>query len=124
MAPSARPVALTVLVVAAFVGGAASSPRVFARASQPPDMVQLAPGAAVQLATPPFLVQGKRYEFTWSGGGPAQTYLVKSIRPDGWILVDVADETLRPDQYIPGDFPQRWLHVGMAISIQQMRDLP
>lgn len=100
----------------------AASPNAPARPAG--DVVQLAPGAAIALATPPFLAVGKRYAFTWSGGGPAQTYTVKALRPDGWIQVEVADETIRTDQYIPGDFPVRWLNVGMAISIQEMRALP
>jgi hypothetical protein len=123
MARLVRPVGFFTAILAVLAAGVALSARAPGTA-QAPDTVQLAPGAAVQLATPPFLAQGKRYAFTWPGGGPAQTYLVKTIRPDGWVLVDAADETLRPDQYVPGEFPQRWLHVGMAISIQEMRDLP
>lgn len=87
-------------------------------------VVRLAAGTAVNLATPSFLIKGKRYAFTWAGGGPAQTYSVKEIAPDGWILVEVADEITRPDLYIPGEFPLRWLHVGLAVSIQEMRPLP
>ena len=86
--------------------------------------VGLVPGTTVHLATPPFIQQGKRYAFTWASGGPAQTYAVKEIRPDGWILVEVADEITRPDLYIPGEFPTRWLHVGLAVSVQEMRPLP
>ena len=88
------------------------------------DVVSLADGSAVHLATPAFLQVGKRYAFTWSGGGPAQTFMVKAKRGDGWILVEVAEETLKPELYIPGEFPTRWLHVGLAISIQEMRPLP
>jgi hypothetical protein len=87
-------------------------------------VVGLAAGSAVNLATPSFLVKGKRYAFTWAGGGPAQTYTVKDIASDGWILVEVAEEITRPDLYIPGEFPLRWLHVGLAISVQEMRPLP
>ena len=87
------------------------------------DVVQLAAGSVVQIATPPFLTAGKRYAFTWPGGGPPQTYTVKSVRPDGWILVDVADENTNPALYVPGEFPTRWLHVGLAVSIQEMRPL-
>jgi hypothetical protein len=87
-------------------------------------VVGLAHGTVVNLATPTFLQQGKRYAFTWAGGGPAQTYAVKEVRPDGWILVEVADEVTRPDLYIPGEFPLRWLHVGLAVSVQEMRPLP
>jgi hypothetical protein len=86
--------------------------------------VGLAPGTAVNLATPSFLAKGKRYAFTWAGGGPAQTYAVKELLPNGWVLVEVADEVTRPDLYIPGEFPTRWLNVGLAVSIQEMRPLP
>ena len=88
------------------------------------DTVSLAPGGAVHLATPTFLKVGKRYAFTWAGGGPPQTFSVKVLRDDGWILVEVADETIKPELYIPGEFPTRWLHVGLAVSIQEMRPLP
>lgn len=88
------------------------------------DVVSLAPGSSIHLATPEFLQVGKRYAFTWSGGGPPQTFLVKQKRDDGWILVEVADETIKPELYIPGEFPTRWLHVGLAVSIQEMRPLP
>jgi hypothetical protein len=88
------------------------------------DVVSLAMGSAVHLATPAFLKVGKRYAFTWAGGGPPQTFTVKVLRDDGWILVEVADETIKPELYIPGEFPTRWLHVGMAVSIQEMRALP
>ena len=64
---------------------------------------------------------GKRYAFTWSGGGPAQTYTVKSVRTDGWVLVDVAEETVNPALLVPGEYPTRWLNVALAISIQEMR---
>jgi hypothetical protein len=87
-------------------------------------IVHLAPGTAVTLATPAFLQQGKRYAITWAGGGTAQTYAVKLVRPHGGVLVEVADEVTRPDLYIPGEFPLRWLHVGLAVSIQEMRPLP
>jgi hypothetical protein len=73
------------------------------------------------LETPSFVQAGKRYAFTWSGGGPAQTYTVKSVRSDGWVLVDVAEETINPAFLVPGDFPTRWLNVALAISIQEMR---
>ena len=90
------------------------------------DTVTLAAGSAVHLATPTFLKVGKRYAFTWPGGGPPQTFIVKSMGDGtpGWILVEVADETIRPELYIPGEFPTRWLHVGLALSIQEMRPLP
>jgi hypothetical protein len=88
------------------------------------DIVTLSSDSSVHLATPAFLQIGKRYAFTWAGGGPPQTFLVKQRRDDGWVLVEVADETIKPELYIPGEFPTRWLHVGMAVSIQEMRPLP
>ena len=87
------------------------------------DVVSLSPGSTIHLATPAFIKVGTRYSFTWPGGGPAQTYMVKQIRDDGWILVDVADEITRPELFVPGEFPSRWLHVALAISIQEMRPL-
>jgi hypothetical protein len=95
-------------------------PAVSARSA---DIVQLASGSAVHLATPPFLQVGRRYAFTWPGGGPPQTYIVKALSQDGWILVDVADENTNPAFYVPGEFPTRWLHVGLAMSIQEMRPI-
>jgi hypothetical protein len=71
--------------------------------------------------TPSFVQAGKRYAFTWSGGGPAQTYTVKAVRSDGWVLVDVAEETINPAFLVPGEFPKRWLNVALAISVQEMR---
>lgn len=71
--------------------------------------------------TPSFVQAGKRYAFTWSGGGPAQTYTVKLVRPDGWVLVDVAEENINPAFLVSGEFPTRWLNVSLAISIQEMR---
>jgi hypothetical protein len=88
------------------------------------EVVRLADGTAIAFATPPFIQVGKRYAFTWPGGGPAQTYTVKSIRTDGWILVDVAEENVDPAFLVPGQTPTRWLHAGLAISIQEMRPLP
>jgi len=71
--------------------------------------------------TPSFVQVGRRYAFTWSGGGPAQTYNVKAVRTDGWVLVDVAEETVNPAFLVPGEYPTRWLNVALAISIQEMR---
>lgn len=88
------------------------------------DIVSLSPGTAVHLATPPFLKIGTRYAFTWPGGGPPQTFTIKQIRPDGWVMVEVADENTRLDLYVPGEFPTRWLHAALAVSIQEMRALP
>jgi hypothetical protein len=121
--PSRFVVALVVLmsVAAATVVELWRSPEVHASSG---DVVTLANGSAVHLATPAFLRPGKRYAFTWPGGGPPQTFLVKSMRDDGWILVEVADETIKPELYVPGEFPTRWLHVGLAVSIQEMRALP
>jgi hypothetical protein len=87
------------------------------------DTVSLAPGSTIALTTPAFIQAGKRYAFTWPGGGPPQTYTVKMIRPDGWILVDVAEENVDPAFLVPGQTPARWLHVGIAVSIQEMRPL-
>jgi hypothetical protein len=126
MAPVSRPrlvVAFAVLVSVAAGAAVAGLCTPAVRASSG-DTVTLATGSAVHLATPPFLRVGKRYAFTWPGGGPPQTFTVKTLRDDGWILVEVADETIRPELYIPGEFPTRWLHVGVAVSIQEMRALP
>lgn len=88
------------------------------------ETMSLASGSVISLGTPGFVVAGKRYAFTWAGGGPAQTYTVKTMRPDGWVLVEVADENTNLIYTVPGDFPTRWLNVGMAISIQEMRPHP
>jgi hypothetical protein len=125
MAPVRLPrfaVALVVLVSVA-TGTVLAGWRTPAVHASSVDTVTLAPGAAVHLATPTFLRVGKRYAFTWPGGGPPQTFTIKSLRDDGWILVEVADETIKPELYIPGEFPTRWLHVGLAVSIQEMRPL-
>jgi hypothetical protein len=88
------------------------------------ETVTLADGSAVALATPPFLQVGKRYAFTWPGGGPPQTHTIKSIRKDGWVEVLVAEENVDPAFLVPGQTPSRWLHVGLAVSVQEMRPLP
>jgi hypothetical protein len=88
------------------------------------ETVSLAEGSAVALATPPFLQIGKRYAFTWPGGGPPQTHTIKSIRKDGWVEVLVAEENVDPAFLVPGQTPSRWLHVGLAVSVQEMRPLP
>ena len=85
------------------------------------DVVRLASGSVVSLRTPQFVDVGKRYAFTWAGGGPAQTYTVKAKRDDGWVLVEVADENTNPIYFVPGDLPTRWLNIATAISIQEMR---
>ena len=85
------------------------------------ETVYLASGSVISLRTPEIVQVGKRYAFTWAGGGPAQTYVVKSKRDDGWVLVEVADENTNPVYFVPGDLPTRWLNVATAISIQEMR---
>ena len=121
-----RPVVALVVFVSVAAGVAVAGWRSFAVQVQasPADVVSLATGSAVHLATPPFLKVGTRYAFTWAGGGPPQTFSIKAKRDDGWILVEVADETIKPEYYVPGEFPTRWLHVGLAVSIQEMRALP
>jgi hypothetical protein len=84
---------------------------------------EIDPGDPVSFATPEFIQVGKRYAFTWPGGGPPQTYTVKSKRRDGWIAVEVADDNTDLAFYVQGQLPIMWLHVGMAISIQEMRPL-
>jgi hypothetical protein len=88
------------------------------------ETVRLAPGATVALTTPTFLQTGKRYAFTWPGGGPPQTFTVKEIRGDGWILVEVAEENLDLSVLPVGVLPVRWLNAAIATSIQEMRPLP
>ena len=85
------------------------------------EVVSLADGSTISLRTPTFVQVGKRYAFTWAGGGPSQTYTVKAKREDGWIVVEVADENTNPAYFVPGDMPTRWLNIGTAISIQEMR---
>jgi hypothetical protein len=87
------------------------------------ETVHLADGSTIALTTPPFIVRGKRYAFTWPGAGPAQTFTVKDIRKDGWVLVEVAEENVDP-AFVPiGSIPTRWLNVALATSIQEMRPL-
>ena len=88
------------------------------------ETVRLASGATVALTTPAFLQEGRRYAFTWPGGGPPQTFTVKTIRPDGWILVEVAEENLDLSVLPVGVLPVRWLNAAIATSIQEMRPLP
>ncbi len=85
------------------------------------ETVHLADGSVISLRTPPMIAVGKRYAFTWAGGGPAQTYTIKQLRSDGWVLVEVADEITNTDYLVPGERPVRWLNAGSAISIQEMR---
>ena len=87
------------------------------------ETVSIAPGQAISIATPQFLQRGKRYSFSWPGGGPPQTFMIKEVRSDGWVLVEVAEENVDPS-YVPlGSIPTRWLNVGIATSIQEMRPL-
>jgi hypothetical protein len=111
-----------VLAAASFVAGAwlSGNPAAVAAA----ETVSLAAGTSVAISTPPFLQVGKRYAFSWPGGGPQQTHTIKSIRSDGWVEVQVAEENLDPAFLAPGQTPTRWLHVGLAVSIQEMRSLP
>ena len=46
---------------------------------------------------------------------------MKEKRPDGWVLVEVADENTNPVYFVPGELPTRWLNAATAISIQEMR---
>lgn len=120
--PSIRLVAFA--VAAALAAGALAGFRAPAVRASTPEEVTIAVGSAIHLATPAFLTVGRRYAFTWPGGGPPQTFVIKAKRSDGWVLVEVADENTRPELYIPGEFPTRWLHAALAISIQEMRALP
>ena len=87
------------------------------------ETVTIAPGQTISLATPAFIQKGKRYAFSWPGGGPPQTFMVKDVRSDGWVLVEVAEENVDP-AYVPlGSVPTRWLNVAIATSIQEMRPL-
>lgn len=87
------------------------------------DTVRLATGSTVALATPDFIVKGKRYAFSWPGGGPPQTFTVKDLRPDGWILVEVAEENIDLNIVPYGNLPVRWLNAALATSIQEMRPI-
>ena len=111
-----------VLATASFVAGARLGGNPAAAAAA--ETVSLAAGTSVAISTPPFLQVGKRYAFSWPGGGPQQTHTIKSIRSDGWVEVQVAEENLDPAFLAPGQTPTRWLHVGLAVSIQEMRPLP
>lgn len=108
-------VGILILVAAAMI----SQP---ARASML-ETVSLATGSTISLATPEFIVKGKRYAFTWPGGGPPQTFTVKDIRKDGWILVEVAEENLDLNIVPVGTLPVRWLNAAIATSIQEMRPI-
>lgn len=118
---AARHLLLALLLAAGFVAGILSQGRLSARAAE---TVSIAPGSAVALSTPPFIQVGKRYAFTWPGGGPSQTHTIKAVRADGWVQVEVAEENVDPAFLVPGQTPTRWLHAGLAISVQEMRPLP
>jgi hypothetical protein len=111
-----------VVAVASFVAGTRVSDGVAAAPAT--ETVSLASGTSVAISTPPFIQVGKRYAFSWPGGGPQQTHTIKSIRSDGWVEVQVAEENLDPAFLAPGQTPTRWLHAGLAVSIQEMRALP
>ena len=68
------------------------------------EVVSLADGTAVAISTPAFIQVGKRYAFTWGGGGPAQTHTIKTLRKDGWVegLKDSAQlfEVIRPRRQV------------------------
>ena len=95
----------------------------FAPSAKAQDTVMLAAGSTVSLATPTFLQKGKRYSFTWPGGGPPQTFIVKDTAPQGWILVEVAEENVDPAFAPIGSLPTRWLNAAIATSIQEMRPI-
>ena len=88
------------------------------------ESVRLVEGTAVAISTPAFIQVGKRYAITWAGGGPPQTYTIKTVRKDGWVEVQVAEDNVDPAFLVPGQVPSRWLHVGIATSVQEMRPLP
>ena len=111
-----------VVAAASFMAGARFSET--AAAAPAAETVSLAAGTSVAISTPPFIQVGKRYAFSWPGGGPQQTHTIKSVRSDGWVEVQVAEENLDPAFLAPGQTPTRWLHVGLAVSIQEMRALP
>jgi hypothetical protein len=114
--------AIVIVAVASFVAGSRFSGSVAAAPAM--ETVSLAAGTSVAISTPPFIQAGKRYAFSWPGGGPQQTHTIKSVRPDGWIEVQVAEENLDPAFLAPGQTPTRWLNVGLAVSVQEMRSLP
>ena len=87
------------------------------------ETVSLADGSVIGFATPAFIQKGKRYAFSWPGGGPPQTFMVKDVRKDGWILVEVAEEIVDPVYAPIGVLPTRWLNAALATSIQEMRPL-
>ncbi len=116
--------ARTVLAVLLAVGvGVVAGAGIPATRASTLETVSLAPGSTIALTTPAFIQKGKRYAFTWSGGGPPQTFTVKDLRGDGWVLIEVAEENVDPAYAPLGSLPTRWLNVGLATSIQEMRPL-
>ena len=109
------------LTIGAFMCGLALSPSGSVTAQE---FVRLADGSAIALATPAFIQVGKRYAFTWAGGGPPQTHTIKTVRKDGWVEIQVAEENVDPAFLVPGQTPTRWLNAALATSIQEMRPLP
>ena len=107
------------ILFALVLGPALSRP---ARAAMQ-ENVRVVNGSTIALSTPEFIVKGKRYAFTWPGGGPPQTFTVKEVRGDGWILVEVAEENIDPNIVPYGNLPVRWLHAAIATSIQEMRPI-
>jgi hypothetical protein len=110
--------AATVLVLMALASGVHRP----AQASMQ-DTVRLVSGSTIALSTPEFIVKGKRYAFSWPGGGPPQTFTVKEVRRDGWILVDVAEENIDLNIVPLGTLPVRWLNAALATSVQEMRPI-
>jgi hypothetical protein len=114
--------AALLIVVGGFVIALPAVQSSYARAAGA-ETVHLADGSTIALTTPGFIQRGKRYAFTWPGGGPPQTFSVKEVRKDGWVLVEVAEENVDP-AYVPiGSIPTRWLNAALATSIQEMRPL-
>ena len=87
--------AIVIVAVASFVAGSRFSGDVAAAPAM--ETVSLAAGTSVAISTPPFIQAGKRYAFSWPGGGPQQTHTIKSVRPDGWVEVQVAEGRLGRD---------------------------
>lgn len=87
------------------------------------ETVRLASGSTIALSTPEFILKGKRYAFSWPGGGPPQTFTVKEVRRDGWILAEVAEENIDLSIVPLGTLPVRWLNAAIATSIQEMRPI-
>jgi hypothetical protein len=117
MAPSFRFVPALIAVAVTVLLGSLASTKPAASAQ---DLVRVV-DSTISLATPPFVQVGKRYALTFPGGGPAQTHTIRQVRPDGWVLVDVADENIDPALIVRGEVSTRWLHIALATSIQEMR---